>query len=112
MIVKMKLIIKLHEFLLENVDQTHEKQKRTYVTRKWHIMFHEEGEMFLKMWKLGKNKSLLIAGKVLICLLGTKTKRVVMNKLMEQKYVFPRITKVRLGKKLNEICRFTMRLEA
>jgi hypothetical protein len=56
MIAKMKLITKLHESLLEDVDQAHEKQKRVYVARKWCIMFHsfKEGEVFLKMRKLGK----------------------------------------------------------
>jgi len=51
MIVKMKLIIKLHEFLLENVDHAYEKQKQMYATRKGHIMFHsfEEGEVYVKM---------------------------------------------------------------
>jgi hypothetical protein len=38
--------------------------------------------------------------------------RVVRSKIMEQEYVFSRITRVRLGKKPNDICRFTIRLEA
>jgi hypothetical protein len=51
MIIKMKLIIKLHESLLENVDHAYEKQKQTYATRKGRIMFHsfEETEVYVKM---------------------------------------------------------------
>jgi hypothetical protein len=57
----MKLIIKLHEYLLENVDYAHKKQKQTFVARKGRIIFHSFGddEMFVKMWKLGKKNSML-----------------------------------------------------
>lgn len=61
MIAKMKLITKLHESLLENVDQAHDKQKWMYAARKWHIMFHSfgEGEVYMKMCKPRKKNHLV-----------------------------------------------------
>ncbi len=41
-------------------------------------------------------------------MLGTKIEKVVKSRIMEPKYVFSRITRVRLSKELDEICIFTM----
>jgi hypothetical protein len=61
MVAKMKLVAKLHESLLKNINLAHKKQNRTYVARKRKIMFHyfEEGEIYVKMRKPRKKKSLL-----------------------------------------------------
>jgi uncharacterized protein YmfQ (DUF2313 family) len=61
MVSKMKLVVKLHESLLQNVDQAQKKQKRTYAARKGWVLFHsfEDGEMLVKMRKPSKKKSLL-----------------------------------------------------
>jgi hypothetical protein len=61
MVSKMKLVVQLHESLLQNVDQTQKKHKRTYAARKGWVWFHffEDGKVLIKMRKPGKKKSLL-----------------------------------------------------
>ncbi len=63
MVSKMELVAQLHESLLENVDQAQKKKKKTYVARKGCIIFHffGDGEMSMKMRKLGKKKSMFIS---------------------------------------------------
>jgi hypothetical protein len=52
MVFEMELVIKLFESL-KNVDQTQKKQKKTYATRKGHIMFQSfrDAEISVKMRK-------------------------------------------------------------
>lgn len=61
MVSKMELVVQLHESLLENVDQAQKKHKKTYASRKGHIMFQSFGDekVLMKMKKPRKNKSLL-----------------------------------------------------
>jgi hypothetical protein len=51
MVSKMELVAQLHESLLENVDQTQKKQKKTYVAIKGLVMFHSfgDGKVSIKM---------------------------------------------------------------
>lgn len=61
MVSKMKLVVQLHESLLQNVDQAQKKQKKTYATKKGRVMFHffEDGKMSVKMRKPSKKKYFL-----------------------------------------------------
>jgi hypothetical protein len=57
---KVKLIASIHENVLINVEQAHQKQKRTYATGKGKQAFEGliAGEMMVKMKKPGKKKAL------------------------------------------------------
>ncbi len=61
MVSKMELMVQHHDFLLKNVDQAHKKYKKTYATKKGHVMFQSFGEreLSVNMKKPCKNKSLL-----------------------------------------------------
>lgn len=74
MVNKMELVTKLHESLLENVDQVQQKQKGTYATRKGHIMFHSFGEeeVWMKMRKPNEKKYLLASWEGLYLFVGYK----------------------------------------
>lgn len=74
MVSKMKLVAQLHEYLLQNVDQTKKKQKRTYAAKKGQVMFHsfEDGKMSINMRKLSKKKYLLASWEGLYMFVGYK----------------------------------------
>jgi hypothetical protein len=57
---KMKLIISIHENVLLNVEQTPQKQKKTYVTREGKQTFEGlvVGQIMVKMKKPGKKEAL------------------------------------------------------
>jgi hypothetical protein len=61
MVEKFKLIANMHSYVLENVNQAHKKQHRSYVERKGKQEFvgFEEGKTMVKMKKLGKRRALL-----------------------------------------------------
>jgi hypothetical protein len=57
---KMKLIASIHENVLLNVEQTQQKQKKTYATRKGKHIFEGlvVGETMVKMTKPGRKRAL------------------------------------------------------
>jgi uncharacterized protein YmfQ (DUF2313 family) len=61
MVEKFKLISNMHSSVLENVDQTHKRQRRSYVAQKCKQEFvgSEEGRTMVKMRKPRKKKALL-----------------------------------------------------
>ncbi len=62
MVEKLKLISVMHSYVLENVDQTQKRQRRSYATWKGKQEFSglEEGRTMVKMKKPRKKKALLV----------------------------------------------------
>ncbi len=67
----------MHSYVLENVDQTHKKQHRSYVERKGKQEFagFQEGKTMVKMRKLGKRRALLVNWEGLYTFMKYKDKK-------------------------------------
>jgi uncharacterized protein YvpB len=66
MVEKLKLISNMHSIMLENMDQAHKRQRKSYVVRKGKQEFvgFQEGKNMVKMRKLRKRRAYLLIGKV------------------------------------------------
>jgi hypothetical protein len=64
MVSKMELVAQFHESFLGECGLNTKEIEKTYVAKKWHIMFHSFGkDVWLKMHKSSKKKSLLASWK-------------------------------------------------
>ncbi len=113
MISKMEFAVQFHESLLENVDWAQKKQKRTYVTRKGRVMFHSfgDGEVSIKMQKLGKKKSFLASQEGPYPFASYKDGKGCQEQDERIIIVFSRTKKAKLGKEQIKICKFIIPLE-